>query len=118
MCSATGFSSIPQLYPRRLNLKSPEKPSHDFVVDESAMSNVQEGSNENEVNENEVTKKRRKRRYKKMYCGGCWRVEKHYAINRDWMTIVLFSLLTFGFYFLFRRYKCRICGRQRIAAGE
>lgn len=62
-------------------------------------------------------RRKRKRRYVKLYCGGCWRVEKHYALNRNLVLVLAYSILTCGLYLAFRRFKCRICGRKRTGIG-
>ena len=68
-----------------------------------------------------AARKRRKRRERKgleRYCNGCWRVEGHYPLNRNIAKVWLLSIGTLGIYLLFRRYKCRICGKVRINYGD
>ena len=65
----------------------------------------------------DIEKRRRKRQGQKKYCGGCWRVEKHLPLNRNKSQVAILTILTLGIYLLIRRFRCRVCGRTRMAIG-
>ena len=62
--------------------------------------------------------RRRKRGYRKLYCGSCWRDSIHVPLVRNKTMVVLLSVITFGLFLYFRTFKCRVCGHERSSGGD
>ena len=58
------------------------------------------------------------RKYRTLFCSSCWRDEGHIPLIKSVPVIVVLTILTLGTYLLFRTYKCRLCGNERMASGE
>ncbi|MDB4650929.1 hypothetical protein OAE37_04090 [Pirellulaceae bacterium] len=93
--------------------------SDETVDAEERLSKSKESKNPASSGKTAPRKKRTSsRKYRTLFCSSCWRDEGHIPLIKSVPVIVVLTILTLGTYLLFRTYKCRLCGNERMASGE
>lgn len=88
-------------------------------VGDDGQSNSELIENSTSSIDSKAKKKRRgNKKYKTLFCSSCWRDEGHIPLVKSVPVIIFLTILTLGTYLLFRTYKCRLCGNERMASGE